>query len=396
MFTVWAHRRRHNPVFPSGPIMLAVLLRLALAAAIVFITPLLHAQPSRTLPTAAADMEYVIKDRDTMIGIARRYLIEGERLEVQRALWEHNRLKDKDRISPGQVIRIPENWMRNDAGRIELARVEGDVQSKGESIKTGARVSPGDELKTGKDGYVTIRLADGSTLALQPGSTMAIESLRKSPLAPSADALFSLKNGRIEASVEKRSASGARFEVRTPIAVAAVRGTRFRVSADEEKRTATSEVIEGSVQVNDTGNLGSVEVPEGFGTRVLEGQAPAAPRALLPAPRLWTGIRLWVRRPIRLNFTRLAGAAQYRVLVARRADFRSVISEVVLAENEIVLPDELENGPYFLKVRGVDDLGLEGKDTLADLVLSLGPIAPVSAPAPAAAPGPAPAPVPAK
>ncbi|MBS0337959.1 MAG: LysM motif protein, partial [Proteobacteria bacterium] len=60
------------------------------------------------------------------------------------------------------------------------------------------------------------------------------------------------------------------------------------------------------------------------------------------------------------------------LLVARKADFREVILETLLPTNEIVLP-ELDNGAYFLKVRGIDDLGLEGKDTLADLVLNLEP-----------------------
>ncbi len=267
----------------------------------------------------------------------------------------------------------------------------GACSPKASRCGRGAKLAPGDDFKTGPNGYLTIKLADGSTLVLQPGSDLSIEGVKKSPLAPAADAQFSLKNGRVEATVPKRASGGARFEVRTPIAVAAVRGTRFRVVADDEKRTATSEVLEGTVQVNDTGNLGSVAVREGFGTRVAEGQAPLAPRALLPAPRLWTGIRLWVRRPVRLNFTRLAGAVGYRLLVARRADFADVISETVLPTNEIVLPD-LANGPYFLKVRGIDDLGLEGRDTLADLVLLLnaGPArVPAPVPAPTADPAPA-------
>jgi hypothetical protein len=103
---------------------------------------------------------------------------------------------------------------------------------------------------------------------------------------------------------------------------------------------------------------------------VLEGKPPTEPRALLPAPRLWTGVRLSVKKPVKLNFTKLTGAVNYRLLVARKADFREVILETLLPSNEIVLP-ELGNGAYFLKVRGIDDLGLEGKDTLADLVLSL-------------------------
>ena len=377
--------------------MSRLLLRLVLAASLAFTAPgALLAQTAGSLPAPGPDIEYTARNGDTMIGIARKYLIDGKLHEVQRAFWEHNQLKDKDKISPGQVIRIPENWILNEAGRIELVRVEGDVQSKGEPIKAGAKVAPGDDFKTGKDGYVTIKLSDGSTLVLQPGSTMAIDTVKKSPLQPSADALFTLKNGRVEASVQKRSASGARFEVRTPIAVAAVRGTKFRVVADEEKRTATSEVVEGTVQVEDNAKLGSVAVLEGFGTRVLEGKPPSAPRALLPAPRLWTGIRLWLKRPVRLNFTKLAGAVSYRLLVARRADFGDVILESVLKTNEILLPEGLENGPYFLKVRGIDDIGLEGRDTLADLVLNLepgtgatpAPVAPAAKPptAPAATP----------
>jgi hypothetical protein len=382
--------------------MQSTLLRILLTAFLAFGLPAeAIAQPAgripSVLPAPSADIEYTAKPRDTMIGIARRYLIEGQLHEVQRALWEYNKLKDKDQIAPGQIIRIPENWMREDANSIQLAHVEGDVQSKGQPLRQGAKLAPGDDVKTGRDGYVTIKLSDGSTLVLQPGSDFAIDGVKKSPLAPAADAQFTLKNGRVEATVAKRSVTGARFEVRTPIAVAAVRGTKFRVVADDEKRTATSEVVEGTVQVNDTGNLGSVAVLEGFGTRVVEGQAPIAPRALLPAPRLWTGIRLWVRRPVRLNFTRLAGAVSYRLLVAKRADFADVISETLLTTNEILLP-ELPNGPYFLKVRGIDDLGLEGRDTLADLVLSLdssaAPPAATPAPAPAQAPAPAPVPVP--
>ncbi len=381
-----------------------LILRLALSAGMAAGLAVVPAQPAFAqagvaLPAPSNDIEYPAKRGDTMIGISRRYLIEGQRHEVQRALWEHNKLRDKDSIAPGQVIRIPENWLKEDANSIQLARVEGDVQSKGAPLRPGAKLAPGDDIKTGTNGYVTIKLSDGSTLVLQPGSDMAIDGVKKSPIAPAANAQFSLTKGRIEASVPRRNPGGARFEVRTPIAVAAVRGTRFRVTADDQKRTASSEVIEGTVQVNDTGNIGTVAVAAGFGTKVSEGQAPLPPRALLAAPRLWTGIRLWVRRPVQLNFTRLQGAVAYRVLVARKADFADVISEIVIPSNVISLPD-MQNGAYFVKVRGIDDIGLEGRDTQADLVLSLDgaprapqtPGVPAGAPAaPAGTPSPAPA-----
>jgi len=324
------------------------------------------------LPAPGKDLEYKVQPRDTMIGIARRYLIDGEKLDVQRALWDHNKLKDKDSIHLGQVILIPENWLRNAPGKIVLTQVQGEVQSAGAKPKAGAEVNPGDEVRTGKDGYVTIRLADGSTLALSPDSDLAIEGVRKSPLEGSAaaDAKFLLKSGRVEAAVHKRPAGGARFEVRTPIAVAAVRGTQFRVVANGAQHTATSEVLEGVVQVSDTGNRGSVSVEQGYGTQVREGSPPAKPRELLPAPHLWTGIRLWVKRPIRMNFTNLDGAVRYRALVSRTADFNEIVFEGFMHNNKIRLPD-LPSGPYFIRVRGIDELGLEGRDADASVVINL-------------------------
>ena len=352
------------------PVRLA---RLLVAALIAFgLQGPLQAQQavqSGLLPAPSTDIDYTTRAGDTMIGIARRYLNDGKLPLVQRALQEHNALKDADRINPGQVIRIPENWVRNEAGRIELVSAQGDVQARGQPALAGATLVSGDELRTGANSYATVKLADGSTLVLQPGGSLAIDAVRKSPLAASPEALFTLKGGRVEADVPRRT-GGGRFEIRTPVAVAAVRGTKFRVSSDEQRRSATSEVLEGAVQVNDTGNLGSVPVPDGFGTRVLEGSPPATPRALLEAPRLWGGVRLVVRMPARLNFTVLAGATNYRLLIAKNADFTEVLNESILQSAEIVL-SELANGAYFVKVRGIDDLGLEGRDAIADLVVSV-------------------------
>ena len=81
--------------------------------------------------------------------------------------------------------------------------------------------------------------------------------------------------------------------------------------------------------------------------------------------------------------------------MARKADFSDVITETLLSTNVIELP-ELDNGGYFVKVRGIDDLGLEGKDSTGDLVLNLptapaapAPAAPAAEPAPAAPAAPA-------
>ena len=191
----------------------------------------------------------------------------------------------------------------------------------------------------------------------------------KSADHPAGGMLLRLKNGRMEVAAEKLPGSPPRFEVHTSNARILVFGTHFRVLANPEKRMATCEIFEGTAEVRDTGNLGTVTVPEGSGTRVLDGHPPSAPSELLPAPRLWKGVRMWIRRPIQLNFTRLQGATEYLVTVARNADFSSIVSETLFRSNVIDL-SELANGPYFLKLRGIDKLGFEGRETTADLVLN--------------------------
>ena len=323
-----------------------------------------------SMPAPGRDVEYVARPGDTMIGIARRLLADGKRWEVQRALQQHNKLRDADRIAPGLVVLIPENWILNEAARIEIVKLDGEVQSKGAALSAGGTVAAGEQLSTGKGGTVTIRLADGSTLALQPESSLSIERVTKTPLAPAPEAVFQLIKGRVETKVEKRAASGARFEVRTPVAVGAVRGTVFRVAMDEAKGSSTAEVLEGTVQVTDTGERGSVSVEEGFGTRTIAGNAPAAPRALLAAPRLWGGVRLVWRAPENIRFVRLQGAVSYRMRIARSADASDVVAETMLSREELSI-NGLADGTYYVRVRGIDELGLEGRDATAQMLVRI-------------------------
>lgn len=360
-------------------------------APVVFALALLCAGPAMgqtpaSPPAPAADTDYVAQRGDTVIGIARRLLIDGRSSNVQRALIRHNRLRDADVITPGQVLRIPENWLRSAAARIEIIGLTGDVQSDGEPPRLKGAVPSGRELRTGPNGTVTIKMPDNSTVTLQPDSSMRVERAAATAAKPQPDSVFQLIRGRVEAVVEKRDMTGARFEVRTPVAVAAVRGTRFRVTMNEDARASTTEVTEGAVQFSDTAGLGSVPVPDGFGTRALAGSAPDTPRALLAAPRIWTGIRLVPRSPLAINFLALNGAVSYRIRISRDRDSRDLVSETLSTVAQLRI-EGLPNGEYFARIRGIDNIGLEGRDSVGELLVL------VTAPAPAApAPTPATAP----
>ena len=62
-----------------------------------------------------------------------------------------------------------------------------------------------------------------------------------------------LESGRIETGVAKQKNSGARYEIRTPTSNMGVRGTMFRVGADESGKRGQGEVVEGLVAVTSSG-----------------------------------------------------------------------------------------------------------------------------------------------
>jgi hypothetical protein len=330
---------------------------------------------SPPLPAPAGNIEYVARPGDTMIGLSRRLLIDGQLASVQRALQLHNGLnsqKEADRIEPGRVLRIPVNWLRSEASRIEVESSAGEVNAAG-PVSKGTVIPPGQEISTGKTGQVTLRLADGSTLTLKPGSAMTVEKSATSPLSKSPDAIFNLKNGRVETEVARRTGGAARFEIRTPVAVAAVRGTRFRVTAGDGGAFMTSEVLEGQVEVADTGKRGQVSLEKETGTRANPGQAPLAPRRLLPAPRLWGGSWLARKPGASMRMLPVKGAEFYRVSVSQgRTPGGTVLREWDLKTLDVELP-ELANGEYLISVRAVDDIGLEGLEASSQLTVQIAP-----------------------
>ena len=344
------------------------LLLALLAAALLGAAPAPLAAQQAAKPAAQqleAD-DHVVLSGETLNGISARLLHEGDTRRVQRALADFNRLSDADRIVPGQIIRIPRAWLKSRPASLEVVALKGDVRSGGLPLAPGAQVAAGQDVTSGSASYVTLKLADGSTLVLLPASTARIERASAAPGGGATDTRVRLEQGRAEAAVQPRRAGGTRFEIRTPIAASAVRGTKFRVAAGDAGDRSTSEVLEGEVAVRDNAGRAEVVVRGGFGTRVLAKEAPLAPRALLPAPFLWSGVRLVSRTPTDLQFSPLAGAASYRIFITATETLEAVLAEE-LRPGPLIGLAPLADGDYFVRVRAIDDIGLEGHDTVVRL-----------------------------
>jgi hypothetical protein len=144
----------------------------------------------------------------------------------------------------------------------------------------GDIVNTGDRVQTAERSHAMVTFFDGSTLEIEPVTTVQIEEAATA--ASGAIAIrISQTIGRTWASVQKLTRADSKFELRTPTLTAAVRGTGFvtEVLADG---TSSVQTTDGAVQV--TGQGQSVLVTAGQTTTAAPSSPPTAPAAGPPSP----------------------------------------------------------------------------------------------------------------
>jgi hypothetical protein len=116
----------------------------------------------------------------------------------------------------------------------------GKVDLDGQPARVGAAIGEGAAVRTGADGMVAIKLADGSTITVQSKSAIRLETARQfANTGGVSDSVIRLDAGRLETAVARQKGPGSRYEIRTPTSNMGVRGTVFRAAADDDgKRRA--------------------------------------------------------------------------------------------------------------------------------------------------------------
>jgi hypothetical protein len=155
-------------------------------------------------------------------------------------------------------------------GTVEIQSASGGV-ARPVTTDTPPVLGPGDTLRTGKDGHADILLDEGGMLSLDAGSAMILSE-------KGAEALL---YGEILSRVRRK------FEIRTPTAVLAVRGTEF-VLREIPGKPASVVVIDGTVAFSDIKGQKTVLVGAGQQSYLLPGGSPAEPtKANLQEMRKW-------------------------------------------------------------------------------------------------------------
>ncbi len=316
---------------------------------------------------------YTVKPGDNLINIAERYFIRAEQWpKVQQA----NRIGDPHRILPGTVLRIAADMLRVTPGQALLDGVSGTVRwrvgdADWQEATNGLRLAAGASLETGDGSSVLLVLADGTRIVVSPNSKITLDTLSLYAGGLMADTRVRLQSGQTDIIANPEQRSNQNLRIQTPSAQAVVRGTHFRVGANDE--VTREETLGGLVGVSASGQ--SVEVPKGLGTVAKAGEPPMQPVRLLAAADV-SGLPVrFEYLPLRFPLPQLSGVKEWQGQVAPDKSFERILLSKSASGQALSFAD-LPNGDYVLRLRAIDVHGLQGFDALHPFTVFARPFPP--------------------
>jgi hypothetical protein len=333
----------------------------ALAAAFALLTA---GQALAGTPADAGQaVSYALQPGDTLYDLAARYFV---RQDDYRVVLRLNHIASPRRLPVGYRLRTPLRLLRIEQIEAKVVDVTGEatlvVNGHGAPISKGASVREGAEIQTGADAFVRFELPDGSFVTLPSQSRFEIQTLRRTPLTGVVDRAFVLRAGRSEAVVTHMTRPGDSFIIRTPLSIAAVRGTTFRVKFDPQAGVATAEVVEGVVGLRSTVNGSVAVVTKAFGDHATR-EGVGAPHPLLAAPQLDSPERVQGEASVLLKIVPIAGAVRYRARLARDEAALAPFAETESDQPQLSF-DKIADGPWFVRLTALDADGFEGLPTV--------------------------------
>ncbi len=308
--------------------------------------------------SAAPDGEisYTVKPDDTLYDLAGEFLVSRSAIpELQRL----NSVRNPRLMQVGRVLKIPRRLLKYRPVNLVLQSFSGTVAlssgSRAITPRQGLALREGVQISTGRNSFVSIAGDGNSRVSIPSNSRARIVDARRYLINGQIDIQLKVLRGRGEVVAPKVDGEG-RYRVGTPLAVTAVRGTDFRVGFDPDRELSLTEVVEGEVEVV----AGEMEVvtAAGFGVAAT-GETLGENEALLPAPELVEPGRIQTEEMVTFAIAPVSGAAAYRTQLARDAGFIDVVSEVIGETNESTF-ETIEDGRYFVRSRGISEVGLEG------------------------------------
>ncbi len=171
--------------------------------------------------------------------------------------------------------------------RVVKGKVSVKSAQSGQVVRArlGSKVLPGDVISTEKDSRAKIVMVDNNEINISPESEIKIEKYEFDPNQGKKDVLLNVIYGKVRSKVEQKyDGRTSKFQVKTPSAIAGVRGTDFITGYTPA--TSTSQVItfEGRVEFGSVGVNGQminpVEIVPGQMAEISKGGERPVPQSI--------------------------------------------------------------------------------------------------------------------
>jgi len=283
-------------------------------------------------------------------------------------LVRHNRIDNIASLEPGSIIRVPMQWLKKQPKPAKILSVSGSAQIKRTKdtyfkvLKANMPVYVGDEVAT-KNGVLLIKLADDSLIRLEKDSNLIFNKLSHYGKTGMVDTQLRLKKGSLSTEVTPL-VKGSSYEITTPSAVAAVRGTKFRLETIPLETKI--EVTEGSV--NFSHKYGYAIVNSGEGARIKQGSTAIEKSSLPAAPEAQFAKKVIKDLPTTLQWKDKENSQNYHYELSDSD--RKLIQTVNTHAPEVTL-DNIKNGDYQIAMRAVNEKGFGGMSEHATLSVNV-------------------------
>jgi len=302
---------------------------------------------------------HTVQTGETWQSIAELHLRQPQSWDKLRVL---NRYPHSRQPKSGDVVKIPVVMMLSTRAVSTVENVHGKVMVQTQTVwgkpDVGEELVPGGIITTGGDSFLTIRLADGSVVQVLANSQLKVPESSSIGTTGAINTHLFLKHGRLESKVIPTRAVKSSFEIRSPLAIAAVRGTHFGVSVDDASTSTSVDVEEGSVWLETTG-FGSSLLTLNQGALIDKHGLTIKP--LLGAPDLSDLPDLFpAGEPLELSLKPVQDAASYHAVLSNG----SGISDPLTLRNSTDAKIRIKgpkDGVYYLRVRAVDSRGVMGR-----------------------------------
>lgn len=315
-----------------------------------------------TAGMASADNEKMVEikvaHQNTLIGLCQKYLEQPQKWKQVAAL---NRLADPNRLKPGQKLVVPVSLLKGMPKDGQVVFLQGDVavQPPGsdvwKSLQVRDRVQEGSSLRTSAHSALELEFDDGTSCFLRENSLLTIKKSRQGALHLLR--VLRLEAGKIISRVKSATGKDSRFEVETPSALAAARGTHYRVAVDEQL-TTTAEMLESRIDVVAMGK--TITLKEGEGAITRQNEPPSQPVRLIEPPEALHVAQAFGDMTNNIHFSRIANAANYRVVLAYDRECKHTVKTALIKPDAPFVFEGLADGSYYLSASSIGAEGLEG------------------------------------